>query len=340
MSPIPRVGISVEQGALRPVVDSSTSGPGRAAESSRPRAIVFTPSPLLTVTVEANAAGGAEIHLHAGGQGVWVARMLVTLGINARLCGPFGGEAGAVIKGLVERDGIAVIASSATDNGSYLHDRRAGRREPVADCPPPALSRHQLDELYNHALVEGAEADVVVLTGPDGDRLLPADTYRRLSSDLKSAGTPVVADLSGECLTAATAGGLHVAKVSHEDLVRDQQAPTEDRAGILRAARNLREAGAANVIVTRADQPALVLAGDRLLEIQAPRFEAFDHRGAGDSLTAGVAAGIARGNDLEHALRLGAAAGTLNITRHGLATGERDLIERLAAHVEIRQVSE
>lgn len=95
-------------------------------------------------------------------------------------------------------------------------------------------------------------------------------------------------------------------------------------------------AGAHTVIVSRADRPALALSEGRLFEVVAPTFERVDHRGAGDSMTAGVAAALARGAELPAALRLGAAAGALNATRHGLATGERELIERLAERVEVR----
>ena len=59
-------------------------------------------------------------------------------------------------------------------------------------------------------------------------------------------------------------------------------------------------------------------------------------RGAGDSMTAGIAAALARGEGFDVALRLGAAAGGLNVTRHGLASGHRQEIERLAAHVALR----
>jgi 1-phosphofructokinase len=45
---------------------------------------------------------------------------------------------------------------------------------------------------------------------------------------------------------------------------------------------------------------------------------------------------MARHEDIESALRLGAAAGALNTTRHGLATGDRDLIERMARRIELR----
>jgi 1-phosphofructokinase len=67
----------------------------RGRRGRRRGILVFTPSPVLTITVEAWPDGAAETHLHAGGQGVWVARLLARLGVGVLVCGPFGGEAGA-----------------------------------------------------------------------------------------------------------------------------------------------------------------------------------------------------------------------------------------------------
>jgi 1-phosphofructokinase len=69
-----------------------------------------------------------------------------------------------------------------------------------------------------------------------------------------------------------------------------------------------------------------------------PRLEVADHRGAGDSMTAALAVARGQGLEAEDALRLATAAGCLNVTRHGLATGHRDTIERLAEQVEIREL--
>ena len=69
-----------------------------------------------------------------------------------------------------------------------------------------------------------------------------------------------------------------------------------------------------------------------------PRFEALDHRGAGDSMFAAIGVGLARGMDMLDALRLGMAAGALNATRRGLGTGTRDEIERLATHVSVAEL--
>ena len=301
-----------------------------------PQAMVFTPSPLLTITIEAVPDGSTDTHLHAGGQGVWIARLMARLGARVRLCGPFGGETGAVLRTLVGREGVGLRPSQARENGNYVHDRRSGEREVIAATPPPALPRHQLDELYNAALVEGLDSRTAVLAGPDGENVLSADTYRRLTADLVAEGVTVVADLSADFLIAAAEGGVSVLKVSHEDLIDGGQARSDSQEDLMSAMTELARKGAGTVIVSRASDPTLMLSDGRLTEVRMPVFHGLDHRGAGDSLTGALAVGLARGADLPAALRLGAAAGALNSTRHGLATGERDLIERLAGRIEIR----
>jgi 1-phosphofructokinase len=81
------------------------------------------------------------------------------------------------------------------------------------------------------------------------------------------------------------------------------------------------------------------LIDDRLVKVTAPRLEPMDPRGAGDSMTAGLAVGSASGMALDDTLRLAAAAGALNVTRHGLGSGQRDHIEQLAKHVEVQPIA-
>jgi 1-phosphofructokinase len=304
-----------------------------------PRACVFAPDPLLTVTVEAGSDGD-EIHLHAGGQGFWVAQMITTFGVEVSFCGPFGGESGRVVRTLVEQvEGIDVRAiETVGSNGVYVHDRRDGDRVTVAETPPDPLGRHELDDFYGASLVRGLECDVVVLAGPGPWEapVVPPDTYRRLTTDLRANGKAVVADLCGEPLVCALQGGLTVLKMSHEELKNDGRVKEAGDDELVEAMFQLQRDGADNVLITRAEEPALVLAGDRIVTVKPPTLQVVDHRGAGDSMTAGLSAGLARGLDLSDALRLGAAAAALNVTRRGLATGDRREIERLARHVDMQ----
>jgi 1-phosphofructokinase len=100
----------------------------------------------------------------------------------------------------------------------------------------------------------------------------------------------------------------------------------------------LQREGADNVLITRAEEPALALIDGQTVTIRPPVLQVVDHRGAGDSMTAGLAAGLAKGLDLLDALRLGAAAASLNVTRRGLATGDRREIERLADHIDLDEL--
>ena len=121
----------------------------------------------------------------------------------------------------------------------------------------------------------------------------------------------------------------------HHKEIRTLLVERTDADALVAGMRSLVADGATNVIVTRAEEPALALVGGDIVSVEPPRLEAADHRGAGDSLTAGVAATLARGGDLIDGLRIGAAAGAINVTRHGLATGRRREIERLVPHVSI-----
>jgi 1-phosphofructokinase len=297
--------------------------------------MVFAPVPQLTVTIE-QEADAVELHVHPGGQGVWQARMITSLGVPVTLCACLGGEVGGVLGPLIAAEGVELRSvPRPTPSGWYVHDRRDGERVEIAQNPGEPLARHELDELYSLALAEGLQAEISVLSGPADPSGVPPDVYRRLAADLASNGARVVADLSGEHLTAVLAGGVSFLKVSHEELVDAGRADDDGVEALVEAMRKLQTEGAQSLIVTRAEEPSLALLDGDLVEVALPRLEATDTRGAGDSMTAGVAAVLARGGDLIDAVRTGAAAGALNVTRHGLGSGRADAIAELVKRVRI-----
>src|SRR5215216_563017 len=231
-----------------------------------PRVCVFAPAPLLTVTIEKPSAdrGDGEVHLHPGGQGFWIARMLTRLDIDVVLCGALGGETGPILRRLMSDADIRVVGVDSGANGAYVHDRRSGKRVQVAAMPAARLSRHAVDDLYGATLVEALRADVTVLSGPEeGVDVLPDDIYRRLTIDIRANGGRVVADLSGRRLAAVVEANVDVLKVSEEELERDGR--LGGAGSVEGAMRELVAAGAGNVIVSHGDERASALLDGRFL---------------------------------------------------------------------------
>jgi 1-phosphofructokinase len=308
--------------------------------SQGPKITVFGPHPMLAITVEAlTSEGGDEIHAHAAGQGVWVARMASELGASPILCGFIGGETGVVLRPLLEQMSVEMrLIETTAASGSYVHDRRSGEREPVAQSASMPPSRHEIDELFSSTVAAALDSSVLALCGPYPGEALPLEIYGNLVADVKANGTPVIVDLSPPRLESALQGGPDLVKINDWELAKYISGPVDSEERMRAAAQRLLDAGAGAVIITRAEAPAMVLRGEEAWQLIPPRFERGSREGCGDSMMGGLAACIAAGMDWEGTLRIGAAAGAANFLRHGLGSGSRSVVEDLALRVELREL--
>jgi 1-phosphofructokinase len=309
--------------------------------SKGPPIAVLEPAPTMMIAVQPEEGDGREkVYLHAGGQGFWVARMAAELGARPRVCAPVGGRSGALLPELMRLDGVEVVPVACHRSSAvWISTGRDGEPATVGETDPPPLDRHEVDELYNATLAAGLATGLAVLTGPPRPGILPVDVYRRLAADLSANGARVVADVAMEALEAALAGGIDVLKVSDEDLLQAGRLRERSLEGVLEAVADLRALGAGAVVVSRAADPVVVDTGGEVLEIVPPTLEELNQRGAGDAMTGALAAGLARGMPLRDAVPLAVAAGTLNVTRQGLGTGQRRAIEELASVVRLRRLA-
>jgi 1-phosphofructokinase len=307
----------------------------------KPRVAVFGPHPLLSVTIEAlTAEGGDDIHVHAAGQGVWVARMAAELGAEPVLCGFAGGETGAVLRGLLAELPIELrLVETAEPSGAYIHDRRSGEREPVAQSAAMPPSRHEVDDLFSLTCATAIEADALVVCGPYPSEALPLEIYGSLVADVRANGTPALVDLSPPRLESALEGGPALVKINDWELAAFVYGPVDTPERMRAAIDRLIEQGAEAAIVTRAGEPALAVRDGRAWELVPPRFERGAREGCGDSMMGALAAAVASGRDWEESLRIGAAAGAANFLRHGLGSGARAVVEELVPKVELRELT-
>jgi 1-phosphofructokinase len=304
---------------------------------------VLAPSVSVTITIETTGGDEDDIHIHAGGQGIWIARMLRHLGYEPVVCAPVGGESGRTLRGLTGAWGIDLApVETVAETPSYVHDRRDGERVELARSRLPFLRRHETDELYQGFLEAALSSPACVVTGPVDAELLPSDFHERLGSDLAAAGVPVVADLHGPPLDAFLTGGpIATLKVSVGDLVEDGHLDAEasdqggDVAAVAAVAAHLVGQGVEAVVVSRGDRPAVTWMEDAFRLVSGPRLAVVDPAGSGDSMTAALATARVEELGPEAALRRAWAAGAANVTRRGLGSGVPGLIDELAERVTI-----
>lgn len=305
-----------------------------------PKVAVFSPGILTSITIERDARGGDEVHVHPAGQGYWVARMLVSLGAAPTLCCTCGGELGDLAAGLVDPGVELRTTRSDGTSGAYIDDRRDGERARVADMPATPLNRHTIDDLIGSTVAAGIDAGIVVLCGSNLHGTMPADMYTSLARNLHGLGVTVVADLSGDELHAAIAGHVDVLKVSHGDLVDSDLSESRKADDLHAAGRKLSESTGATVFLTRASRGTFAYTDGRVLHGSSPRLETIEHRGAGDSFTAAAALAHTLGWTVEDQLRFGAAAAAANVLRHGLGSATHDAVRALTELIEVKDVTD
>ncbi|MFP4233478.1 MAG: 1-phosphofructokinase family hexose kinase [Nitriliruptoraceae bacterium] len=324
--------------------------PDRTASTTDPRCsatagpiAVLAPSVRVSVTIEPGDAAD-DIHIHAGGQGLWVARALRQLGHDALACAPVGGESGRTLRGLIEGWGVHLHRVDTTsDTPTVVQDRRDGHRLELARSRHPSLRRHELDELYSRFLALAIEAGSCVITGPEELAIPVGDLYRRLGHDLHAAEVPTVADLHGHALDAFLAGGpIALLKLSTRDLVADGQLDASvtgsaQEAVIDEVMTDLLDRGVDHVVVSRSAEPLLTATAEQRFRVTGPELAPVDTHGSGDTMTAALASGLVLGLDTTSLLARAWAAGSASVTRHGLGSADAGLIDELADHTSVEE---
>lgn len=253
----------------------------------------------------------------AGGGGVNVARLLVRLGAEVECVVAVGGATGSEIVDTLRSLDVAIIeieVEGATRESIQIHDTRNDLNYRIGiDGPQMRNSIEQFAERIR----DSRTPDVTVFSGslPPG---CPTSTYAELSNVHPTSFS--IVDTSGDALAGSLGGEIDLIKPSLGELesllgttLNSAPALHESAQAILaehdRLGAVLTSLGKAGAVLSRRDQPAVHLHGPDVKVVSAV--------GAGDSLVAGVAWGISRGEDLLTACRLGVAAGTATVATPG-----------------------
>lgn len=263
-----------------------------------------------------------DVEVTPGGKGLNVARAALALGAPAMLVAFLPGRTGRAVGELIAAEGIdlaAVPVGGEIRSTSVILE--PGGRATVLNEPGPPLADGDWAAL--EAAIDGALGDhrVLVCSGslPPAS---PADAYGRLVRRAQAAGRAAIVDAGGSTLRAALAERPDVVSPNlaeaegllHGRADESVEASPDARPRAEAAARGLVHAGARAAVVTAAAAGAAVASGEQVTWVTAPRIEQVRNPiGAGDVLTAALAAALEAGLDVVEAARRGVAAAAASV---------------------------
>jgi 1-phosphofructokinase family hexose kinase len=186
-------------------------------------------------------------------------------------------------------------------------DRQTGTTTELVENAGP-ISQDELARFGAAYIEETRPAEVVVLAGsfPAG---VPATLYRDL---LRETNGRVVLDAQREPLLKALEQKPFVVKPNRQELANTLGRRVESDADLHAAMRELCRRGAHWVVVTHGKERVWVASERELYSANPPAVEVVNPIGSGDCLAAGIAVGLARGDDVVDAVRYGMAAAAEN----------------------------
>jgi 1-phosphofructokinase family hexose kinase len=263
----------------------------------------------------------AGVVVTPGGKGLNVARAARALGVPAVLVGFLPGHTGRATGALITEEGVALsgvaVGGEIRSTSVILEPGRAT----VLNEPGPPLADGDWAALERAVAAALGDHRVVVCSGslPPGS---PDDGYARLVRAAHDAGRTAVVDAGGAALREAVSAGADAVTPNlaeaegllHGRADESVEASPEARGHAEAAAAALVAAGAGAAVVTAAAAGAAVAAEGATTWIPAPRVrEVRNPIGAGDVLTAALAAALEAGDDVLSAARRGVAAAAASV---------------------------
>lgn len=275
-----------------------------------------------------------------GGGGVNVARVLRRLGAECRLLYPAGGVLGALLRRLIEAEGIESVAmdiSRETRESLTVLEGSSGREFRFV-LPGPELARREWESCLERVSGFDPPPAYVVASGslPPG---VPDDFYARLARLVRDRGGRMVLDASGHALGAALEEGVYLVKPNLRELRELTHQPLEYEDDWTAAAEALVGSGKAEIVaLSLGHRGALLTTRGTRLRAPALPVKIGSTVGAGDSFVAAMLWRLAAGGSLEDAFRCGIAGGTAALLSPGTSLAHKRDIERLVPEVEIARM--
>ena len=292
--------------------------------------ITFNPALDYTVQVEKFKIG--EINrtktetILPGGKGLNVSIVLKNLGIDNTALGFVAGFTGEELIHKMELQGVKTdfvkVQKGITRINIKISSINEKRIEETAlNGMGPQITNEDIDVLFKK-IQKMSTKDIVILSGSI-PKNIDRDIYEKICKELNEKEITFIVDSTQELLMNVLKYHPFLIKPNKEELEETLNCKITTKEDIVNAAKELKNRGAQNVLVSLGNDGALLLTkDDKTYYAKAPEGQVVNTVGSGDSMVAGFLAGYYQTQDYEYALKTGVAAGSATAFSIRLATKE------------------
>jgi 1-phosphofructokinase len=284
-----------------------------------------TLNPALDKTVEiANFKVGtlnriSSVRLDAGGKGINVSKVVLSLGGKSKAMGILGGTSGKFIKDYLDYYGIdndfLFVKGETRTNLKVVDPIR--RTNTDINEPGPDVDAGDMERLKQKLLDSLKDNSIVVFSG-GVPKNVQKDIYGQWIKCAKRAGAKTILDADDELLKHGIKAGPFLVKPNLSELERLSGTAIKDVNEAERLARSLIDKyGVEMVAVSMGEKGALFLDKARSLLAYGIKVDVKSTVGAGDSMVAALAHSIDISLCFEESVRLAVASATANVMTSG-----------------------
>lgn len=275
------------------------------------------------------------VHNSAGGKGLNVARAVHLCGEEVAATGLVGGYNGKYLEALLEQDNIPhdfEHIEGETRSCINILDETFGSTEYLE--PGCAVSEREKQKFLERFPEIIGNSQVVTMSGsvPAG---LPGDIYKEMILTAKKAGKQVILDTSGELLKKGLEACPTLVKPNQDELELLFSAKITGREEVIAGAREIYGRGIPYVVVSLGGDGALMVCREGVMQAAAPKVEAVNTVGCGDSMVGAMAVALKRGWEPERMLRYAVAVASANALSPDTGNFEPAVCGRLFEEVKV-----
>jgi len=245
-----------------------------------------------------------------GGKGINVAYTLGKLGAPAIACGLIGEDAIKALTRKMEQQGVIVRFAIADDtrHSFKIMDRKNGKDTEFNQRGIP-VSSEQIRQLLT--IVENSldGAQWLILSGSLSPGI-PHGIYTDLIEQCHQKGIFSVLDTSGEPLKSGLEAKPTMLRINRSELEEIFPGRDHTPAAIKTSFEAIHRRGILYCVVSYGSEGAIGSNGELIWKIGVPSLKPISLTGAGDAMTAGLVASLAKGKTFKESLRFSSALAT------------------------------